>query len=109
MWCATIHLIDDSIEWLTRRVEEDEIDEIVEDDLVFEDDILTWGSVARASGVNKERFNLRSRMEPLGQATGSSFSSQHASHDGDEDDGGYKSCDDNDDGPLLNEDDDYID
>ena len=86
MWCATIHLIDDSIEWLTRRVEEDEIDEIVEDDLVFDDDILTWGSVARASGVNKERFNLRSRMEPLGQATGSSFSSQHAPHNGDEND-----------------------
>lgn len=41
MWCTTIHLIDDSIEWLTRRVEEDEIDEIVEDDLVFDDDILT--------------------------------------------------------------------
>ena len=85
MWCATIHLIDDSIEWLTRRVE-DEIGEIVEDDLVFDDDILTWGSVARASGVNKERFNLRSRMEPLGQATGSSFSSQHAPHNGDEND-----------------------
>ena len=106
MWCATIHLIDDSIEWLTRRVEEDEI---VEDDLVFDDDILTWGSVARASRVNKERFNLRSRKEPLGQATGSSLSSQHAPHDGDEDDGGYKYCDDNDDGPLLNEDDDYVD
>ena len=109
MWCTTIHLIDDSIEWLTRRVEEDEIDEIVEDDLVFDNDILTWGSVARASRVDKERFNLRSRMEPLGQATGSSFSSQHAPHDVDEDDEGYKSCDDNDDGPLLNEDDDYVD
>ena len=31
-----------------------------------------------------------------------------APHDGDEDDGGYKSCDDNDDGPLLNENDDYV-
>ena len=107
MWCATIYLIDDSKEWLTRRVEEDELDEFVEDDLVFDDDILTWGSVARASGVNKERFNLRSRMEPLGQVIGSSFSSQHAPHNGDENDEGYKSCDD--DGPLLNEDDDYVD
>ena len=43
------------------------------------------------------------------QATGSSSSSQHAPHDGDEDDEGYKSCDDNDDGPLLNGDDDYVD
>ena len=85
----------------------------VEDDLVFDDDILTWGSVARASGVKEERFKLRSRMWPLGQATGSSSSSQHAPHDGDEDDEenieGYKSCDDNDDGPLLNGDDDYVD
>ena len=37
----------------------------------------------------------------------------YAPHDGDEDDEenieGYKSCDDNDDGPLLNGDDDYVD
>ena len=39
MWCATIYLIDDSKEWLTGRVEEDELDEFVEDDLVFDDDI----------------------------------------------------------------------
>ena len=43
------------------------------------------------------------------QATCSSSGSQHAPHDGDEDDEGYKSCDDNDDGPLLNGDDDYVD
>ena len=113
MWCATIYLIDDSKEWLTRRVQEDELDEFVEDDLVFDDDILTWGSVARASGVEEERFNLRSRMGPLGQATGTSSISQHAPHDGDENDKendeGYKSCDDNDDGPLLNEDNDCVD
>ena len=48
-------------------------------------------------------------MEPLGQATGSSSSLQHAPHDGDENDEGYKSCDNNDDGPLLNENDDYVD
>ena len=39
------------------------------------------------------------------QAIGSSSSSQHTPHDGDE---GYKSCDDND-APLLNGDDDYVD
>ena len=48
-------------------------------------------------------------MRPLGQATNLSSSSQHAPHDGDENDEGYKSCDDNDDSPLLNEDDDYVD
>ena len=80
---------------------------------MFDDDILTWGSVARAFGVEEEKFNLRSRMGPLQQAIGSNSSSQHATHDGDEDDEendeGYKSCDDNDDGLLLNEDDDYVD
>ncbi|KAL0012283.1 hypothetical protein SO802_007391 [Lithocarpus litseifolius] len=106
--------IDDSNEWLIGRVEEDEVEEFAEDDLVFNDDILTWSSVARASGVEEERFNFRSRMGPIGQATSSSSSSQHAPHDGDEDDEendeGYKSCDENDDGPLLDEDDDdYVD
>ena len=101
--------VDDSNEWLIGRVEE-----FAEDDLVSNDDILTWGSVARAFGVEEERFNCRSRMGPLGQATSSSSSSQHAPHDGDEDDEendeGYKSCDENDDGPLLDEvDDDYVD
>ena len=78
--------IDDSNEWLTRRIEEDELDEFSKVDLAFDDDILTWGSVARAFGVEEERFNLRSRMRPPRQATGSSSSSQHAPHDGDEDD-----------------------
>ena len=48
-------------------------------------------------------------MGPLGQAIGSSFSLQHALHDGEEVDEDYKSYDDNDDCPLLNEDDDYVD
>ncbi|KAM3737671.1 hypothetical protein ACB098_09G074200 [Castanea mollissima] len=106
--------VDDRNEWLIGRVEEDEVEEFAEDDLVFNDDILTWGSVARASRVEEERFNFKSRMGPLGQATGSSSSLQHAPYDGDEDDEendeGYKSCDENDDGPLLDEDDDdYVD
>ncbi|KAL4638941.1 hypothetical protein ACB092_03G182200 [Castanea dentata] len=95
--------VDDGNEWLIGRVEEDEVEEFAEDDLVFNDDILTWGSVARASGVEEERFNFRSRMGPLGQATGSN-------EDDEENDEGYKSCDENDDGPLLDEDDDdYVD
>ncbi|KAF3970147.1 hypothetical protein CMV_006128 [Castanea mollissima] len=95
--------IDDSNEWLTGRVEEEDVDEFV-----LNDDISTWGSVARGSGVEDERFNMRSRMGPLGRATGSSSSSQHAPHDGDEvdeeNDEGYKSCDDDDDGLFLDDD-----
>ena len=59
--------VDDSNEWLIGRIEEDEVEEFAEDDLVFNDDILTWGNVARAFGVKEERFNFRSRMGPLGQ------------------------------------------
>lgn len=92
--------IDDSNEWLTGRVEEEEVDEFEYND--------TWDSVARGSGAEDERFNTRSRMEPLRRAMGSSSSSQHAPHDGDEvdeeNDEGYKSCDDDDDGPLLDDD-----
>ena len=86
---------------MTGIVEKDELDELVEDDLVFDDDILTWGSVARTSRVEEEWFNLRSRMGPLGQAIGSSSSLQHALHDEDEVDEDYKSYDDNDNCPLL--------
>ena len=39
---------------MTGIVEKDELDEFVEDDLVFDDDILTWGSVARTSRVEEE-------------------------------------------------------
>ena len=94
---------------MTGIVEKNELYEFAEDDLVFDDDILTWGSVARASRVEEEGFNLRSRMGPLGQAIGSSSSLQHALHDGEKVDEDYKSYDDNDDCPLLNEDDDYVD
>ena len=86
---------------MTGIVGKDELDEFVEDDLVFDDDILTWGSVARTSRVEEEWFNLRLRMGPLGQAIGSSSSLQHALHDGDEVDEDYKSYDDNDNCPLL--------
>jgi len=49
--------IDESNEWLLGRMEEDED----EDDLVFEDDILTWAAVAQASGANESRYGTRSR------------------------------------------------
>ena len=102
--------MDDSNEWLIGRVEEEEVDEFVEDEFVYNDNILTGGSVDRGFGVEDERFNMRSRMGPLGRATASSSSSQHAPHDGDEvdeeNDEGYISCDDDDDGPLLDDDDD---
>ena len=44
--------IDDSNEWLMGRMEDEGA---AEDDLVFEDDDLTWGDVARASGAEELR------------------------------------------------------
>ena len=43
--------IDDSNEWLMGRMEDEGA---AEDDLVFEGDDLTWGDVARASGVEEQ-------------------------------------------------------
>ena len=57
--------IDESNEWLTGRMEDDG-DAHAEDDLVFEDDDLTWGDVARASGAEepliRTRANASSRI-----------------------------------------------
>lgn len=50
--------VDYSNEWLIGSVEEDEVEEFAEDDLVFNDDILTWSNVARAFGVEEEIFNF---------------------------------------------------
>ncbi|KAL8529988.1 hypothetical protein ACS0TY_007167 [Phlomoides rotata] len=48
--------IDESNEWVTGRMEEDE-----EDELVFEGDDLTWGVVARASGVDEPAYDTRGK------------------------------------------------
>ena len=49
--------IHESNEWLLGRMEGDSD----EDDLVFEDDTLTWATVAQACGANVPRYGTRSR------------------------------------------------
>ncbi|KAL8456590.1 hypothetical protein ACS0TY_034718 [Phlomoides rotata] len=48
--------IDESNEWVTGRMEDDE-----EDELVFEGDDLMWGVVARASGVDEPAYDTRGK------------------------------------------------
>ncbi|XP_075522247.1 uncharacterized protein LOC142555315 [Primulina tabacum] len=50
--------IDDSNEWLMGELNYNSGDE---NDLVFDDDSLTWGEVGRASGVDEYAYNFRSR------------------------------------------------
>ncbi|XP_057976840.1 uncharacterized protein LOC131163990 [Malania oleifera] len=48
--------IDDSDEWLIGRMDGDSNED---DELVFEDDNLTWDSVARAAGLNNPPHHTR--------------------------------------------------
>ena len=54
----TLNDIDDSNEWLMGKMEDEGV---VEDDLVFEGDDLTWGDVARASGAEELRVYTRAK------------------------------------------------
>jgi hypothetical protein len=54
--------IDDCNEWLTGRVDDEE-DEAAEDDLVFDDNYLTWGVVADAAGATEPPRSLRSQSK----------------------------------------------
>ena len=54
----TLNDIDDSNEWLMRRMEDEGV---VEYDLVFGGDDLTWGDVARASGAQELRVYTRAK------------------------------------------------
>ncbi|TYK15885.1 uncharacterized protein E5676_scaffold637G00660 [Cucumis melo var. makuwa] len=49
--------IDDSNEWLSGRFDDDS----EEDELVFDNDTLTWGDVSRAVGVKEPTFYSRAR------------------------------------------------
>ncbi|XP_058006708.1 uncharacterized protein LOC110645315 [Hevea brasiliensis] len=51
--------IDDSNEWLMGQMEE----ELENDELVFEDDNLTWNAVVEAIGVEEDAYNTRSGKE----------------------------------------------
>ena len=55
--------IDESNEWLIGRMDDEDSHDHVDaqDDLVFDDDDLTWGDVARASEVEESRFDTRAR------------------------------------------------
>ncbi|CBI37241.3 unnamed protein product, partial [Vitis vinifera] len=53
--------IDDSNEWLIGRMEDEAFHGGAQDDFVFDDDNLTWGDVARATGAEEARFDTRAR------------------------------------------------
>ena len=53
--------IDDSIEWLIGRMEDEDSHRRAQDDFVFDEDNLTWGDVARVTGVEEARFDTRAR------------------------------------------------
>ena len=102
--------VDESNEWLTGRTE----DESAEDQSIFDGKDLTQGDIARASGVEEERINLRSRGGRGGErAAGPSSDSNHASCEreaemDEEDDEEYKSGDGEDAyGPLDYDEDEY--
>ena len=53
--------INDSNEWLIGKMENGDSHESVQDDFVFDDDNLTWGDIARVTGVEEARFDTRPR------------------------------------------------
>ena len=53
--------IDDCNEWMIGRIEDEDSHGGAQDDFVFDDDNLTWGDVARATGVEEARFDTRAR------------------------------------------------
>ncbi|KAL6516707.1 hypothetical protein OROGR_020012 [Orobanche gracilis] len=65
----------DPNEWLAGIFDDEE-----EDALVHDGDDLTWGDVARATGVNEPLYNLRKTQDPCankgGNEKGSSFTSK---------------------------------
>ena len=48
-------------EWLTGRMEDEDSHGGAQDNFVFDDDNLTWGDVARATGAEEARFDTRAR------------------------------------------------
>ncbi|GFS36181.1 hAT dimerization domain-containing protein [Actinidia rufa] len=98
--------IDESNEWLCGRLD-GESDE--DEELVFEDDTLTWGAVARASGVGERSKQTRattSRIRSKGSTSTSNTihlmdEEEAGSEETEEDAEGYKSGDEDEDLDLL--------
>ena len=98
--------IDESNEWLRGRLD-GESDE--DEEFVFEDDTLTWGAVARASGVGESSKQTRATTS-RGRSKGSTSTSntihlideeEAGSEETEEDAEGYKSGDEDEDVDLL--------
>ena len=53
--------MDNSNEWLIGRMEDEDSQGGAQDDFVFDDDNLTWGDVARATGAEEAKFDTRAR------------------------------------------------
>ncbi|KAL0455577.1 UNVERIFIED_CONTAM: hypothetical protein Slati_0896900 [Sesamum latifolium] len=70
--------IDESNEWLLGRLNLSEEDGDEENARVFEDDDLTWGDVARASGVDEDAYTFRPRHSKVVKNTTSKASSSKA-------------------------------
>ncbi|XP_073290495.1 uncharacterized protein [Primulina huaijiensis] len=124
--------IDDSNEWLMGGLNNNSGDE---NDLVFDDDSLTWGEVGRASGVDEDAYNFRSRgtsstKEASSTSTLNTYKRRSTSYrysneedeeidfgENDEESEGYKSGasasgdddDDDDDDDVVGEDEDEFD
>ena len=113
--------MDNSNEWLIGRMEDEDSQGGAQDDFVFDDDNLTWGDVARATGVEEAKFETRARaresssIPPMREITSSSRTlPSHSLIDEDEngeivdlaneEDGEGCKCDDGND-----DDDDFVD
>ena len=74
--------IDESNVWLIGRMDDEDSHDHVDaqDDLVFDDDDLTWGDVARASEAEEPIFDIRARassnMLPTSRGNGTTSSSR---------------------------------
>ena len=108
--------IDDSNEWLIGRMENEDSHGGAQDNFAFDDDNLTCGDVARATGAEEVRFDTRARanlsiIPPMrGIASSSRTLPFHSLIDEDEDgemvdsaDGEDYKCDDG------NDDNDFFD
>ncbi|KAL0366955.1 UNVERIFIED_CONTAM: hypothetical protein Sradi_3585600 [Sesamum radiatum] len=65
----TLDDIDECNEWLLERLNLSEEDDDEENARVYEDDDLTWGDVARASGVDEDAYAFHPRHSKVLKST----------------------------------------